>query len=52
MFAQAIAFERQRLSLDTIAGLTLDEFQQQVETLGGTTAVTERSWGRVKSLFR
>jgi hypothetical protein len=50
--ASAIAFERQRLSLDTIAGLTMDQFQQQVETLGGPTSVEARSWGQIKALYR
>jgi hypothetical protein len=50
--ATMIATERTRLQLDTIAGLTMAQYQQQVETLGGTSAVEPSSWGRVKGLFR
>lgn len=51
-FSQAIAFERTRLQLDGIAGLTMTEYQTQIETLGGSTAVEPTSWGRVKALYR
>jgi hypothetical protein len=47
-----VTTERQRLQLNAIAGLTISEFQDQVETLGGPSAVTQHSWGRVKSLYR
>lgn len=50
--AADLAFERQRLQLDTIAGLTIAQFQSQVETLGGATSVEPSSWGRMKSLYR
>jgi hypothetical protein len=50
--AGMIAFERGRLQLDTIAGSTMSEFQDQIETLGGPTAVENRSWGDVKRLYR
>jgi hypothetical protein len=50
--AADLAFERQRLQLDTIAGLTIGGFQDQVETLGGVTSVEPLSWGKVKSRYR
>jgi hypothetical protein len=50
--AAELAFERSRLELDSIAGLTIAEFQTRVETLGGVTSVEPASWGRVKSLYR
>jgi hypothetical protein len=50
--ATVVATERQRLQLDTIAGLSMTQFQEQVETLGGTSAVAADSWGRVKALHR
>lgn len=42
-----LAFERGRLQLDTIAGLSMAQFQTQIETLGGTT-IAESSWGKIK----
>jgi hypothetical protein len=50
--ADVVTLQRQRLQLDSIAGLTVSEFQQQVETLGGPSAVEPQSWGRIKSLYR
>lgn len=50
--AQAISTERARLQLDSIAGLTMAEFQTQVETLGGTNALEPVTWGGVKALYR
>lgn len=50
--ASTLAFERKRLNLDQIAGLTIGEFQTQVETLGGPTSIAPMSWGRVKGLYR
>lgn len=50
--AGAIATERSRLQLDSIAGLTMTEFQTQVETLGGPNALQPATWGRVKALYR
>jgi hypothetical protein len=47
-----IAFERERLHLDSIAGLSMSAFQNQVETLGGPTSIEGRSWGEVKRLYR
>jgi hypothetical protein len=49
--AAAIAAERQRLSLGTIAGLSMDAFQAQVEALGGATSVEARSWGMIKAMY-
>lgn len=49
---QMLTFERGRLQLDEIAGLTMSQYQTQIETLGGTSAVEPMSWGRVKSLYR
>ncbi len=49
---QMLAFERGRLQLDQIAGLSMTEYQEQIETLGGPTAVEPVTWGRVKSLYR
>jgi hypothetical protein len=46
-----IAFESARLQLDQIAGLTIADYQAQVETLGGPTSVESTSWGRIKSLY-
>ena len=50
--AQTLAFERARLQLDQIAGLSMTELQQQIETLGGTSALESRGWGRIKALYR
>ena len=50
--AAMISFERQRLELDQIAGLTMSQYQAQVENLGGPTSVDPTSWGRIKSLYR
>jgi hypothetical protein len=50
--ASTLAFERSRLDLDSIAGLTMTQFQSQVETLGGPTAVEKRSWSDVKRRYR
>ncbi len=50
--ASTLAFERERLNLDTITGLTMTQFQTQIVTLGGPTAVQQRSWGSVKDLYR
>jgi hypothetical protein len=50
--ANMIAFEKQRLQLDQIAGLTMSQYQAQVENLGGPTSVDPTSWGRIKSLYR
>ena len=47
-----VTTERQKLELDSIVGLTLNEFQEQIETLGGPTAIEPRSWGGIKSLYR
>jgi hypothetical protein len=49
--ASKIELERTRLHLDALTGMTMDEFQEQVETLGGTP--TERtSWGELKGRYR
>jgi hypothetical protein len=50
--AAMIAFERSRLRLESIAGLSIQEFQTQVETLGGPTAIGHRAWGDVKRIYR
>ncbi len=50
--AQKLAFERGRLQLDQIAGLTMAQYQDQVEDLGGPTSVDPVSWGRLKALYR
>lgn len=50
--ASALAFERDRLNLDGIAGLTMTQFQSQVVTLGGPTGVEKRTWGAMKDLYR
>jgi hypothetical protein len=47
-----IAFERDRLELDSVAGMTMEAFQIQIEMLGGTTSVDELSWGRIKAGYR
>jgi hypothetical protein len=49
---QMLAFERGRLQLDQIAGLTMTEYQDQIEDLGGPTSVEPMSWGRMKALYR
>jgi hypothetical protein len=49
---QMLAFERGRLQLDQIAGLTMTEYQEQIEDLGGPTSIEQESWGRVKALYR
>jgi hypothetical protein len=50
--AAMISFEKQRLELDQIAGLTMSQYQAQIESLGGPTSVEETSWGRLKALYR
>jgi hypothetical protein len=50
--AAVVTTERQRLHLDAIAGLDIGQFQDQIETLGGVSAVEERSWGQLKSMYR
>ncbi len=49
--AEMIAFERERLALDSIAGLKMTQFQQRVENQG-PVSVEPSSWGRVKGLYR
>lgn len=49
--ASAIATERTRLQLTSIEGLTMDGFQQQIESLGGTP-VARTSWSELKSIHR
>jgi hypothetical protein len=49
--AAALATERSRLQLDSIAGLTMDAFQQQIEDLGGTP-VRRATWSSLKSRHR
>jgi hypothetical protein len=48
----SLAFERDRLNLDAIAGLTMTQFQQQIETLGGPSSVEATSWGEMKGRYR
>jgi len=50
--AATIAFERSRLELDSVAGMTMDAFQTQIETLGGSTSVDASTWGRIKAGYR
>jgi len=50
--ASMLAFERTRLKLDAIAGLPMNTLQNQIETLGGPTAIEPRSWGDVKQMYR
>lgn len=47
-----IGTEVTNLGLDSMAGKTMTEMQQDVETAGGLTAVAPMSWGRVKAAFR
>jgi len=49
--ASAVQLERTRLHLDTIEGLSLEQFQQQVETFGGTPT-RHTSWGGLKERYR
>jgi hypothetical protein len=49
--AAMIAFERERLALDSIAGLKMSQFQQRVDN-HGPVSVERSSWGRVKGLYR
>jgi hypothetical protein len=48
--AAMIAFQRNQLSLDALVGLSMNEFQQQVES--GASPVEPSSWGRIKTLYR
>ncbi|MFN8178976.1 MAG: hypothetical protein U0167_13685 [bacterium] len=51
-FASMLAFERGRLHADAMSGLTMTQLQDQIETLGGVSAVAPQSWGRTKSFYR
>jgi hypothetical protein len=50
--ASTIASERTKLQLDSIAGLTMTEFQDRIESLGGPQSVEPSSWSRVKATYR
>ena len=48
--ADRLALARQRLQLDSVEGLTMDEFQTRIETLG-LVRNDESSWGALKSRY-
>ena len=50
--ASTIAFERTRLGLGAIGGMTMTQYQTQVETLGGPTAVRPTTWSAMKAAYR
>jgi len=48
--AARLAAEREKLQLDSIGGLTMEQFQAQIETLGAVRT-EQSSWGGVKARF-
>lgn len=48
--AARLADERQKLQLDSIEGLTMEQFQTRIETLGAVHT-EQSSWGGVKARF-
>ncbi len=44
--------QRTQLQVDAIAGYTVQEFQDQVEKLGGDTPVESATWSKLKARYR